>query len=425
MTTSVGRNLLPMILACTAAAWPAGAELLKPVDRESPPPASVDEWTVRSRPVEVDLAVLASAAAGDSVELTLFDDARLGVEIERVESTRPGSRTWVGHVAGRRSERVFLAARRGVLAGSVRQGGRMFRIVYRGDGVHAVEEVDEAAMPEEEAPLVPPEPTEPTAPEGSDPADSFDLMVVYTPAARAGAGGTAAIEALIDLGISETNESYSVTGIDLAVRLAHTEEVAYTESGSLSTDLSRLRGTTDGFIDEVHDLRDTYGADITMLIVNSGGCGIAYIMTVVDPSFESSAFNVVARGCVSPNYTFAHEMGHNQSARHDWFVDGTNNSPFTFNHGYVHPGDQWRTIMAYSNDCGGCTRELFWSNPDRNHPVTGDPTGVPDGQPQAADNRMTLTQTAPTVANFRPRATTIFTDGFEAGDTSAWDSTVD
>jgi hypothetical protein len=245
--------------------------------------------------------------------------------------------------------------------------------------------------------------------------------VVYTPAARAGAGGTVAMENLIDLGITESNESYAISGIPLAVRLVHTAEIDYVESGSLLTDRNRLQNPSDGLMDEVHAMRDTWGADVTTLIVEFPGCGIAYIMNPVDPAFEAFAFNVTMRSCVSPNYTFEHEIGHLQSARHDWFVDPTDNAPFTFNHGYVDPLDRWRSIMAYSNDCGGCTRELFWSNPDRNHPVTGNPTGVPEGEPQAADNRMTLTLTAPTVANFRTRIL-LFADGFEGGDTSGWTS---
>lgn len=58
--------------------------------------------------------------------------------------------------------------------------------------------------------------------------------------------------------------------------------------------------------------------------------------------------------------------------------------------------------MAYdSSSCvsGSCTRLNFWSNPDRNH--NGEPTGVPIGQSNPADNRMTLNDSAYTVANFR------------------------
>ena len=68
----------------------------------------------------------------------------------------------------------------------------------------------------------------------------------------------------------------------------------------------------------VHGLRDKHGADLVKLIVDvpAGGCGVAYLMCGVDPAFESWAFSVTARACVSPNYTFAHELGHNMGSNH-------------------------------------------------------------------------------------------------------------
>ena len=48
---------------------------------------------------------------------------------------------------------------------------------------------------------------------GAGPA-TIDVAVVYTPAARRAAGGTAAIEAVIDLMIAETNQAYAEGGVD-------------------------------------------------------------------------------------------------------------------------------------------------------------------------------------------------------------------
>jgi hypothetical protein len=43
-------------------------------------------------------------------------------------------------------------------------------------------------------------------------------------------------------------------------------------------------------------------------------------------------------------------------------VDPTN-SPYAYGHGYVVPSNQWRTIMAYGDACGNCTRIQYFSNP--------------------------------------------------------------
>ena len=94
-------------------------------------------------------------------------------------------------------------------------------------------------------------------------------------------------------------------------------------------------------------------------------------------------------------------------ARHDWYVDTVVNSPYTYNHGYVNLEDRWRTVMAYNTECSAetvyCTRLQYWSNPDVTY--VGDPMGVAEGQPYAADNRKTLNNTAYTVANFRETVT--------------------
>jgi hypothetical protein len=138
-------------------------------------------------------------------------------------------------------------------------------------------------------------------------------------------------------------------------------------------------------------------------------------MTTVSATFAPNAFSIAARHCAVGNYSFAHELGHNMGARHDWYVDDAQNSPFQYNKGYVNVPGQWRTIMAYNNECqdrgGSCTRLQYWSNPDVQY--GGEAMGVPAGtsvsckkndlnHPRCdADNRQTLNNTAYTVANFR------------------------
>ncbi len=238
----------------------------------------------------------------------------------------------------------------------------------------------------------------------------IDVLVVYTAAALTGAGGTTAMNALIQLAINETNQSYINSNITQRVRLVHSEQVAYTETGNLcdgtgNSDLYRLQNPSDGYMDNVHTLRNTYGADVVVLLVENGGsyCGCGFIQAVVSASFENYAFVTVARNCATGYYSFGHEMGHLMGARHDWYVDSTNNSPYTYNHGYVYKQNRWRTIMAYNDDCSNsgynCTRIQYWSNPLVTY--GGVPTGVAEGSPNAADNRKTLNNTACTVANFR------------------------
>jgi hypothetical protein len=225
------------------------------------------------------------------------------------------------------------------------------------------------------------------------------------------------------------------------LNLVHTAEVVYDEAGLdwIST-IYRLRDTSDGFMDNVHPLRDSVCADEVVLIVaNNAYCGLAFLQEPISAGFAGSAFAMVSRQCATGYYSFAHEMGHNMGARHDWFVDDTS-SVYTYNHGYVNSIDRWRTIMAYNAECSNqgfnCTRVQYWSNPGVL--LGGDPLGVPVGTSTTctegvlnpvcdADNHLILDRSALTVANFRDSSSCqgeIFSDGFESGGTDVWSSTL-
>jgi hypothetical protein len=241
-------------------------------------------------------------------------------------------------------------------------------------------------------------------------------MVLYTPAVTADRGSDAAVRTLVNLGISETNTSYANSGIAQRLRLVFTGEVGYSESGDMADDLDNVT-TSAGALSNVAALRNAYAADLVSLWVHYPSpqyCGIAWMMTTISASFAPNAYNAVDDQCVSPNYSFAHEMGHNMGAGHDWFVD-SGTLPTTYAHGYVYAPGAWRTIMAYNDSCVAqrlsCTRLLAWATPTRT--FNGVPMGVaagtstactaynPANPPCDADDARLLNETASTVANFR------------------------
>ena len=230
---------------------------------------------------------------------------------------------------------------------------------------------------------------------------TLDVMVVYTAAARIGAGSVAAMQATINQAVAETNTGYLNSQVKPRIRLVYTTEVTYSETGfDWYTCLNRLAGKTDGYMDNVHSLRNTYKADIVVMVcANTAYGGLAEAIMAT----ESSAFCVVARPFITGYYTMAHEMGHLQGARHDRYVDGVENRPYADNHGYTYPTGAWRTIMSYDNACNAagirCTRINYWSNP--NVQYNGHPTGVAGGVGVGADNHKCLNNTAYTVAQFR------------------------
>ena len=189
--------------------------------------------------------------------------------------------------------------------------------------------------------------------------------------------------------MTETNLAYQNSGIIQRIRAVNIQQVNYIESGSLSTDVSRLRSTTDGYLDEVHALRDQYGADLVQLVVE-GGCGVAYLMNGNNASFAPYGFSVASRLCISPNYTLGHELGHNMGCNHAP-QDPIGTGAYDYSFGYKDTNAGFRTVMSYSPG----TRVLHFSNPNRTY------NGAVTGVSQAQDNTMSLNNVRATIANFR------------------------
>jgi hypothetical protein len=385
--------------------WAAGAELDAP-EMESP------EW--RARRVELLEAPFLGLAGRGRLAIELFDGERLEVEVVRRFTPRPGSAVWYGGIDPRRpGDHVLLALSGDALAASVHHQDRVLRV--RGgpgelllaeldpeafdpcgtDGRHAVVSAPGAPVPGERASggQWAPESAGLPGMAVSTGTQLVDVMTVWTPAARQAAGGTNSMLALIDLAIAEMNLALGNCDAGLSVRLVHTAETNYVESGSMGTDLSRLRNKFDGHMDEVHALRDAYGADTVKLITNSGGaCGMAYLMTNVSPGFQSSAFGITRRSCAVGNYTFGHELGHNFGCAHD--PDNAGSASHNHAYGYRTPNNQHRTVMAYAP---GTRRPLF-SSPL--HTWGGWVMGIAGQQ----DNALALSKNAAVIANWRPTA---------------------
>ena len=240
---------------------------------------------------------------------------------------------------------------------------------------------------------------------------TIDVLVVYTPAAREEAGGTAAINAVIDLMVAETNQAYAESGVGHRVALAEKSEVSYTEVGP-SRDIDRLADPSDGYMDEVHTLRDRVGADLVHLIFKDEGYPFGGIANLGGP------FGLTCQHCGGD--TFAHELGHNMGLLHDRYQAHHNEGELSSHpaYGYVNQrglekgatlSSAWATIMAYPTQCDDnyrvCPRVLRFSNPRQS--LRGDPLGVPYGAGGSdpvtgpADAAAVLNATGPAVASWR------------------------
>jgi hypothetical protein len=211
---------------------------------------------------------------------------------------------------------------------------------------------------------------------------SIDILVAYTPAVASASGNVAS---LIYACEQSANETLSNSSVNAELYVVHSVQVSYTESGNTGTDVNRLQGTNDGYMDNIHSLRDLYGADVVVLLISyaNNAVGQAYNIGVN----ASGAYCVVEDNAAVGNYTFAHEIGHLIGGRH-------NNDPSgTYEHGYVYSPAYWRTVMAVPQT--GVNRIPYWSSPNQTY------GGVAMGTTSTNDNFRKWNERASTVAWFK------------------------
>jgi hypothetical protein len=236
------------------------------------------------------------------------------------------------------------------------------------------------------------------------PADTqlIDVLIAYTKDIHDRLGGAERINQVANIAACQANRGYQFSGVQQRIRIAGIVPVAYREpSGdTFSVALEQITRANDGMMDEIHAVRDQYNADAVVLLVrNNQDCGLAWLNPIPTPESESKAFAVVNWSCAINNYSFAHELGHLQGADHNR-ENAKTFSPERYSYCFRDPQGRFRTIMAY--DCpSGCRRINMWSNPDLK--VKGISIGVSKGQPNAADNRSQLNETASIIAKWRPR----------------------
>jgi hypothetical protein len=408
-------RLLATVVVCVSAAaavpgtsaqapQPSSADLFDPV---RPDLAAADAALARPGTIAARLtAVNPAAFDADVIRLALFDGAVYSAERTRIETQANGAAVWVGEVPDQLFSSVTLSRLGDVVQGSVRVQGAAYSIEPAGSGQHLIRLVDESQYRRELAPLVPrPGPLpEAAAQSFGDDGNTFDLLVVYTAAAASATGSQGGISARISLGVAETNtalrNSWVNAGDAPQVRLVGVEQIGYTElPDDMATDLDRLTGASDGYMDAVHARRDALGADQVKLIVHTpagSACGVAWLMESHNTgAFAPYAFSVTDQVCISPAYTFGHELAHNWGSNHAP-DDQVSQSPFRpYSFGYKHPSNLFRTIMAYPCMGASCPRILHYSSPLRTY------SGAPTGTAAQHDNARSVNEARGIVSNWR------------------------
>jgi len=375
----VGALTTPLIAQSQAGTQPTtAAPLFESVPVNQVSTLYPEDASIRQRNVWVNLDLLGSddttpQGPEDGVILNLFDDVSFVGVYQGSTPTYGGGyiAEFELHGEGHDHEHghAFFSVSKDAVVATVQIGHELYKVNYVGNGQATVSEVDSTLEPEcgtDHTHVIKKDATE--LGEGGGAGSRYtdheiDVMVVYTDNARFTNGGEDGINALINLAIHETNWAYSRSDVWQRLMLVHTEEINWFEDGDDFGYLSDLRGTTDGVGDEVHALRDEYGADMVSLIYDTGGyCGVAYIMTSLAASFEADCFSVVRDSCATGYYSFAHELGHNMGSAHDRANAGS--ALQTYSYGWRTSDNAYRSIMSYSPG----TRIATFSNPAKDAP---------------------------------------------------------
>jgi hypothetical protein len=240
------------------------------------------------------------------------------------------------------------------------------------------------------------EPLEPTGEEiaGLSEGDGelIDWQCVVTGAGRTNLGGDSQVANFCALNVERFNEVMVNNGLLTRLRLVAVQVSLAAEVTDSAQALSQFALLADGNRDEIHPVRDQFGADLVSLFqVNLDACGRGYVNKPGTTFYATTGFNVVQISCAIGNLSSAHELGHNLGLCHDR-PNATSQCAYTYSYGYVNTQGNIRDVMSYPS--GNTVRVPMYSDALRTYQnkVIGTPT---------EDNARTLANMATWVSQYR------------------------
>jgi surface protein len=231
----------------------------------------------------------------------------------------------------------------------------------------------------------------------------IDVMVVFTGAAETWANeNTGGIDLLASQAIAYAQSTVDNSNIYMTFNLVHTHKVNYSEADQ-STDLNRVTGLDDGYMDEIHEIRNEKAADLVVYFsygFDTGG--VAWLLDDIRgwPHYGFSLIRINSAGI----YTASHEMAHNMGSMHSRNQQSQTAPPegglFEYSTGWRWTGDDnlsYHSVMTYQENSN--VRAPIFSSPDISY--GGVPAGSYTGAYAPADNSRSLNEIRHVIANYR------------------------
>lgn len=362
-----------------------------------------------SRAVTINLNQIQQAT---TLTLNLFDDVTYTAINTRIEPRplgHPGY-IWSGTLAGVESSTVTLVVndQAGIMHGIIGVPGYRYAISAVGQaGIHEIVGYELtsdniAYVPTDFSPAAPPQTR-------VDDGSQIDILVIYTPGAKSIMERVVGdVETAIDGAIAHTNQIFTNSGITTQLNLVHVQPMFYLEQPNVdfNADLNNLMGADDGYMDDVHALRDFYQADLVAMISGVWFASYTGIAPAPAPLDAAKGFSIT-EACHITDTTFAHQIGHNLGAGHD--LANADQPPVEDDgYGYQDPstgaGDYGDFVTVMALRTGGecppivtankCSIIERFSNPNQTH--NGKPIGSVNANAVRAIN-----ENAVIVANYR------------------------
>lgn len=251
---------------------------------------------------------------------------------------------------------------------------------------------------------------------------TIDLLMVYTQKAETWADtatvrAPGSFNAAVAQAMNLSQQALDISNLAIKLRMVHLHKTNYDEASNdtSSVHLRRLTARpgdtgwpagTLGFMDEVHTLRDQYGADLVALL--------AYVSDTGGLAWRLGSYGGRPQNGFSLNriqqthftYTLIHEIGHNMGNSHGRAPTQTSAAANRFGglHSYstgyrwtANNGDGFVTVMHYESQ--GFTRTPYFSS--TSDLVNGVAIGSSAADSLGADNARSMREIRRVIANYR------------------------